>query len=53
MSELPPEVRTLEPHEAEDFLCIYKDQLAGKPGSRRGCCKPSPPMRDGETPCTW
>ena len=27
MKELPQELRLLEPHEAEDFLCIYKDRL--------------------------
>lgn len=27
MDELPKELQVLEPHEAEDFLCIYKDWL--------------------------
>lgn len=27
VAELPTELRTLPPHEAEDFLCIFKDQL--------------------------
>jgi hypothetical protein len=27
ISELPKELRLLKPHEAEDFLCIYKDEF--------------------------
>jgi hypothetical protein len=27
VSALPPEFRTLEPHEVEDVLCIFKDEL--------------------------
>jgi hypothetical protein len=27
MDELPKELQVLEPHEVEDFLCIYKDRL--------------------------
>ena len=27
MDELPKELQVLEPHEVEDFLCIYKDEL--------------------------
>lgn len=27
LSPLPPEFRTLEPHEVEDVLCIFKDEL--------------------------
>jgi hypothetical protein len=27
LSDLPSEFRTLEPHEVEDVLCIYKDEL--------------------------
>jgi len=27
--ELPPELRTLKPHEIEDCLCIFKDKLQG------------------------
>jgi hypothetical protein len=30
IDEFPPGLRSLKPHEAEDFLCIYKDQLAGR-----------------------
>jgi hypothetical protein len=29
MSDLPPELRRLRPWQAEDFLCIYKDEFEG------------------------
>jgi len=28
MSELPKEFHALKPHEVEDVLCIFKDELA-------------------------
>ena len=35
VSELPLEIRGLEPHEIEDFLCIYKDHFLNlNPNSR-------------------
>lgn len=47
MADLPAPLRELEPREAEDFLCIYKDCL-GRPSPpkgtpRGGCgCRPTP-----------
>lgn len=29
LKELPPSLLVLDPHEIEDFLCIFKDELAG------------------------
>lgn len=37
MEKLPQEVRVLEPHQAEDFLCIFKDEFAGTSGKVKGC----------------
>lgn len=46
MEKLPRPVRALEPYQAEDFLCIFKDAFAGAgggevkgcgPGERAGC----------------
>src|SRR5438105_1723476 len=35
VSELPSEIRSLDPHEIEDFLCIYKDHFFNlSPNSR-------------------
>jgi hypothetical protein len=54
MRELPAELRKLRPHEAEDCLCIYKEQIrairegwsATARRSKRGCwyeaCRPRP-----------
>jgi hypothetical protein len=36
--ELPAAIRSLEPHQAEDFLCVFKSKFGcaeSKPG--RGC----------------
>lgn len=47
LDELPPALRVLKPYEAEDFLCIYKEQLkhpeayAGE--NIAGCHKPDLP----------
>lgn len=35
MSELPRGFHDLEPHELEDVLCIFKDEFAGKPATKR------------------
>jgi hypothetical protein len=37
MRMLPRPLRVLKPHEAEDFLCIFKDQFAGAERKLRGC----------------
>ncbi|MFO0639919.1 MAG: hypothetical protein U0183_11955 [Polyangiaceae bacterium] len=40
--DFPKEVQALEPHEIEDFMCIFKDDFAGAPQSAkkssRRCC---------------
>jgi hypothetical protein len=35
MDELPPPIRKLKPREAEDFLCVYKDDLSRPPQRSR------------------
>jgi hypothetical protein len=45
MEMLPKPIRALEPYQAEDFLCIFKEAFAGSaekveacgPGGRDGC----------------
>jgi hypothetical protein len=37
MELLPKPVRALEPYQAEDFLCIFKDRFAGAGGKVQGC----------------
>lgn len=37
MSELPKAIASLEPFQAENFLCIYKHELSGKELSLKGC----------------
>jgi hypothetical protein len=37
VSEVPEALRVLEPREIEDVLCIYAEQINGKPLSERGC----------------
>lgn len=42
MDQLPKPIRSLEPYQAEDFLCIFKDQFRGEDGEvkerlPRGC----------------
>lgn len=44
MAKLPKLVQALEPYQAEDFLCIFKDQFAGAGGTVNGCG----PMGHGE-----
>jgi hypothetical protein len=36
MEKLPKPVRSLEPYQAEDFLCIFKDQFSGAGGQGEG-----------------
>jgi hypothetical protein len=36
-SELPKPIRALEPHHAENFLCIFKDRLIGLGRKAKGC----------------
>lgn len=42
-SELPRELRWLEPQEIEDLLCIYKDQIGGAPLQGPAGCGSHPP----------
>lgn len=37
MDKLPRPIQVLKPHEAEDFLCIYKEQFANGASRPRGC----------------
>ncbi|MCA9088023.1 MAG: hypothetical protein KDA90_05235 [Planctomycetaceae bacterium] len=37
METLPEAVRALEPYQAEDFLCIFKDAFAGVGGKLKKC----------------
>jgi hypothetical protein len=37
IEKLPKPVRRLEPYQAEDFLCIFKDAFAGARGKEKGC----------------
>jgi len=37
MAQLPKPIRSLQPHQAEDFLCIFKDALDGKNSEAKGC----------------
>jgi len=37
IDRLPSPIRVLEPYQAEDFLCIFKDQFGEKEGEARGC----------------
>lgn len=37
MERLPKPVRELEPYQAEDFLCIFKDEFAGVQRKSKGC----------------
>jgi hypothetical protein len=37
MERLPKPVRELEPYQAEDFMCIFKDEFAGVGGDVKGC----------------
>ena len=37
LESLPEPLRVLEPYQAEDFLCIFKAQLAGASGKGK-CC---------------
>lgn len=37
LEQLPMPIRSLEPYQAEDFLCIFKDQFDGEDGEVRGC----------------
>jgi hypothetical protein len=37
MEQLPKAVRALEPYQAEDFLCIFKNQLGGMKGKMTEC----------------
>lgn len=40
ISQLPPEFAALKPHEIEDCLCIYKDDLKNRTHSNKACCGP-------------
>ncbi|WP_013627482.1 hypothetical protein [Rubinisphaera brasiliensis] len=35
--QLPKPIRSLEPYQAEDFLCIFKDLFGGEDGEAKGC----------------
>jgi hypothetical protein len=37
LNVLPHPIRTLEPYQAEDFLCIYKGEFGGARKSVKGC----------------
>lgn len=37
IEKLPKPVRALEPYQAEDFLCIFKDAFDGAGGDVKGC----------------
>jgi len=37
MNKLPKALQVLKPYQAEDFLCIFKDQLAGQNRKAKGC----------------
>ena len=37
MEKLPKPVQVLEPYQAEDFLCIFKDEFGGIGGKVKGC----------------
>lgn len=37
MSQLPKPLQGLEPYQAEDFLCIFKDKFGGEDGEVEGC----------------
>lgn len=37
MEKLPKPLRVLKPYQAEDFLCIFKDQFAGSDVKAKGC----------------
>ena len=37
LEQLPKPIRSLEPYQAEDFLCIFKDQFDGEDGDAKGC----------------
>ncbi|QDU94108.1 hypothetical protein [Lignipirellula cremea] len=37
MEQLPKPIRSLEPYQAEDFLCIFKYQFDGEGGKMKGC----------------
>lgn len=38
--DFPDEVQTLEPHEIEDFMCIFKDDFTGAPQSAKKASRP-------------
>lgn len=37
MENLPKPIRVLEPYQAEDFLCIFKDEVGGMGGKVKAC----------------
>jgi len=37
MGHLPKPIRSLDPYQAEDFLCIFKDQFGGEEVEKKGC----------------
>lgn len=47
MSELPDELQRLPPYKVEDFLCLFKDDLMGRPRRSHRCC---PRPRTGKHP---
>lgn len=43
MADLPKPIQKLQPHHAENFLCIYKEDFVGAPSKPKGCL----PRRSG------
>lgn len=37
LGALPEPLQSLEPYQAEDFLCVFKDELSGISGKPKGC----------------